>query len=105
MARVAFRTDLPEQLAVLAELALDLRWTWSHAGDDLWRMIPRCGSARATPGHSCRTSRASGSRKLARNADFLEELRNLIGLRERYLNEPFIAWADAQAVRLSGAAS
>lgn len=43
--------------------------------------------------------------KLARNADFLEELRNLIGLRERYLNEPFIAWADAQAVRLSGAAS
>ena len=39
MARIAFRTDLPDQLAVLAELALDLRWTWSHAGDDLWRMI------------------------------------------------------------------
>ncbi len=42
MAHIAFRTDLPEELAVLAELALDLRWTWSHAGDDLWRMIPRC---------------------------------------------------------------
>ena len=39
MARIAFRTDLPDQLAMLAELALDLRWTWSHAGDDLWRMI------------------------------------------------------------------
>jgi hypothetical protein len=39
MAHVAFRSDLPDQLAVLAELALDLRWTWSHAGDDLWRMI------------------------------------------------------------------
>ena len=39
MARIAFRSDLPESLAVLAEFALDLRWTWSHAGDDLWRMI------------------------------------------------------------------
>ena len=28
---------LPPGVAPLTELALDLRWTWSHAGDDLWR--------------------------------------------------------------------
>ena len=32
MAHVAFRSDLPEPLLVRAELAPDLRWTWSHAG-------------------------------------------------------------------------
>jgi len=30
---------LPEQLAALAELALDLRWSWSHATDILWQRI------------------------------------------------------------------
>ncbi len=30
---------LPVKLEILAEFALDLRWTWSHAGDDLWEMI------------------------------------------------------------------
>jgi hypothetical protein len=31
--------DPPEGLAVLAELALDLRRTWSHAADALWQRI------------------------------------------------------------------
>lgn len=31
--------DLPPALESLVELALDLRWTWSHAGDSLWRSI------------------------------------------------------------------
>ena len=30
---------LPEGLEALTELALDLRWTWSHAGDALWRKL------------------------------------------------------------------
>ncbi len=30
---------LPEPLAGLAELALDMRWSWSHASDNLWRTI------------------------------------------------------------------
>ena len=30
---------LPEGLEALTELALDLRWTWSHAGDALWRRL------------------------------------------------------------------
>ena len=30
---------LPAALESLATLALDLRWTWSHAGDALWRRV------------------------------------------------------------------
>jgi starch phosphorylase len=31
--------DLPGELAGLKDLALDVRWTWSHEADDLWRRI------------------------------------------------------------------
>ena len=30
---------VPEGLEALIELALDTRWTWSHAGDALWRKL------------------------------------------------------------------
>ena len=30
---------LPERLAALKDLVLDLRWTWSHGSDALWRKI------------------------------------------------------------------
>jgi len=30
---------LPQQLESLTELALDLRWTWSHGADALWKML------------------------------------------------------------------
>lgn len=33
------RPDLPEELEELRTLALDLRWSWSHAADSLWRRI------------------------------------------------------------------
>ncbi len=33
------RPDLPAELAKLHLLALDLRWSWSHAADALWRRI------------------------------------------------------------------
>jgi glycogen phosphorylase len=31
--------DLPPRLAPLRDLALDLRWTWSHQADALWERI------------------------------------------------------------------
>ena len=30
---------LPKSLETLTELALDLRWTWSHGADALWQML------------------------------------------------------------------
>lgn len=35
----ALPRTLPEKLSALTELALDLRWTWSHALDVLWQTI------------------------------------------------------------------
>ncbi|MDR3669214.1 MAG: alpha-glucan family phosphorylase [Holophaga sp.] len=29
----------PKGFALLAELALDLRWSWNHGGDELWRQL------------------------------------------------------------------
>jgi starch phosphorylase len=31
--------ELPQELEILADLATDLRWTWSHAGDALWKVV------------------------------------------------------------------
>ena len=47
----------------LAELALDMRWSWNHATDEVWRQLdPCCGSSRTTRGPSCRRSRGIGSK-------------------------------------------
>jgi len=34
-----FISPIPERLEGLAELALDLRWSWSHTSDPLWELI------------------------------------------------------------------
>jgi starch phosphorylase len=40
MSRHAFSPpELPEGLEPLVDLALDLRWTWSHEADSLWRAL------------------------------------------------------------------
>src|SRR5580692_1418434 len=31
--------DTNQLFAALTELALDLRWAWNHAADDLWRQL------------------------------------------------------------------
>ncbi|MGC8592156.1 DUF3417 domain-containing protein, partial [Acidithiobacillus sp.] len=42
--------NLPDSLAGLAELALDLRWSWSHAADVLWeRIAPELWQATRNP--------------------------------------------------------
>ncbi len=41
---------LPRSLEPLRELALDLRWTWSHGADDVWRAIdPEAWERTANP--------------------------------------------------------
>ena len=34
-----FNRSLPSDLEGLLDLALDLRWTWSHAADHLWKAL------------------------------------------------------------------
>ena len=38
-----FQGLLPTEIAVfdsLAELALNLRWSWNHSTDEVWRQVP-----------------------------------------------------------------
>jgi starch phosphorylase len=63
-------SDLPteiERVDSLAELALDMRWSWNHGSDEMWRLIdPGLWDATANPWVLLRTvSRNQIERALA----------------------------------------
>jgi hypothetical protein len=81
--------ELPLDLAELAELALDLRWTWSHAGDALWRRLdPRTWERTENPWMILQDVSQERLEQLAEDSDFKDELRCLAKIRESYLNDP-----------------
>ncbi len=83
------RRRLPSALAELAELALDLRWTWSHAGDALWGGVD-AGMWEDTrnPWLLLQTASVERLEKLAVDARFLDELQRLVEDRRTYLAAP-----------------
>ena len=83
------RSDLTDELAGLADLALDLRWTWSHAGDALWRMInPDVWERTRNPWTLLQDVSRQRLDECARDPAFLDELRTLTELRKRYSSDP-----------------
>ncbi len=77
---------LPEGLEALTGLALDLRWTWSHGADSLWRMLDREGWERTkNPWILLQDTSRQRLEKLARDQHFRQELRRLVQERKRYL--------------------
>ncbi len=82
---------LPEGLEALTELALDVRWSSSHAGDALWRALDP-DLWEQTRSHWAILQNVSYARleALARNAEFRRELARIEADRTRYLEEP--AW-------------
>ena len=80
--------DLPRKLAVLAELALDLRWTWSHAGDALWRMVDaEAWTLLQNPWTILQDVSRQRLEELAADPVFMEELRKVLAARHRYRSE------------------
>ncbi len=62
---------LPERLAGLAELALDLRWSWNHAADSLWEHIDAdLWNITGNPWLLLQTVHHSRINSLAADADF-----------------------------------
>ena len=52
-----------EGFASLAELALDLRWSWNHATDEVWRKLdPALWALTQIPGWSCKRPRRTNSK-------------------------------------------
>lgn len=80
---------LPERLLALTELALDLRWTWNHALDALWRSIdPELWERTHNPWVILQNMPQERLDQLGQNAAFLGELERAVENRARYLDDP-----------------
>ena len=78
--------DLPEELGALAELALDLRWSWSHATDVLWtRIDPELWALTHNPWLILRNISNLKLRALAADADFVALLQGFVEARKQWL--------------------
>ena len=81
--------ELPEELAPLAELATDLRWTWSHEGDALWqRLDPEAWDRARNPWILLQDVPQRRLLEAARDPDFLRAMRALAKARADDLAEP-----------------
>ncbi|HEX7111863.1 MAG TPA: alpha-glucan family phosphorylase [Mizugakiibacter sp.] len=79
---------LPESLAALNELALNLHWTWSHASDVLWRQIDdELWQRTENPWALLQNVPQERLEKLAGDAAFAEELRRALDEHRSYLQE------------------
>ncbi|HVZ72872.1 MAG TPA: alpha-glucan family phosphorylase [Polyangia bacterium] len=85
--------ELPKALAPLATLALDLRWTWSHGADHLWRLLDaRAWELTRNPWVILQEASSERLAELARDARFLADLEAVLSERERF-------YASAHATR------
>jgi starch phosphorylase len=83
--------DLPAGLEALSALALDLRWTWSHAGDALWRAAsPESGRRLDHPWVVLQDAPRARLAQLAQDPQFLHELQRVVVEHEQYCTAP--AW-------------
>ena len=80
---------LPTGLEVLTDLALDVRWTWSHAGDALWRMVsPDAWERTYNPWTLLQDIPGKRLEQLAQDPKFQHELQRLFATQCQYLNDP-----------------
>lgn len=76
---------LPNELEGLAELALDLRWSWSHGADALWQTVDsELWDVTADPWLILETVSQQRLETLARDRAFLEELGRQLAARTDY---------------------
>lgn len=80
--------DLPAGLESLAEIALDLHWTWWHAGDSLWEKLGHEIWARTrNPWLILMSVSDKKLQALASDQDFRRELQSLSDRRKQYLSQ------------------
>lgn len=90
--------ELPSQLERLTELALDLRWSWSHASDMLWHTIdPELWEATGNPWLIMESTSRERLEELANDDGFRDELERQLQERTESLEET--TWFDDLAGR------
>jgi len=83
-----FARELPKELAALTDLALDLRWTWSHAGDALWRMVSaELWERTQNPWVMLQDVSTARWHQLVEDGPFRQELERVVGAHQRYLTD------------------
>ena len=89
----------------LRDLALDLRWTWSHEADALWSQID-ADLWRRTHNPWTVLDYLSAARldELAANVGFLLHLYTLVAARNAYLADPGWFASDRPGAQLAGVA-
>lgn len=81
--------SLPDELSGLVVLSLDLRWSWNHSADALWEMVdPEMWRASGNPWLIFSSVSQKRLGELARDSNFLAELRQQLATRDQYLAEP-----------------
>jgi starch phosphorylase len=80
---------LPAPLSPLNELALDLRWTWSHGADELWRSLDaKVWEATRNPWFVLMEAPAKRLAALAEDSGFVAHLGRLVEERRLYRRAP-----------------
>ncbi|MBV9569762.1 MAG: alpha-glucan family phosphorylase [Alphaproteobacteria bacterium] len=81
--------NLPEGLSDLRDLALDLRWTWNHETDTLWKDIdPALWERSRNPWSILQGVPPQVLQRLASDHAFREKLAEFVAARRRYLKHP-----------------
>lgn len=84
-----FDRPLPPALEGLADLALDLRWTWSHATDQLWNKLdPEAWERTGNPYYILQSVSQARLEQAAADPAFGDELRKWLAQRQHYLLDP-----------------
>lgn len=79
----------PEGLEELTDLALDLRWTWNHASDELWNMLdPVLWQLTQNPWLILQRVSAERLDLLSKDEEFRKGLHRLLMARKSYLEQP-----------------
>ncbi len=78
---------LPKPLQGLATLALDLRWSWNHGADALWRQVaPNLWEATSNPWLILETVSDQRLQALADDTGFIKKLEQQLDAREAHFN-------------------
>jgi starch phosphorylase len=82
---------MSEGFDILAELALNLRWSWNHATDGIWRRLePDIWDLTQNPWIVLQTASPANVDRLLADKDFRAEVDGLVQARREALNNP--AW-------------
>jgi len=84
-----FSRPLPDGLEGLGDLALDLRWTWSHFSDRLWELLdPEAWELTRNPYYILESASRARLEEVAGDPSFREELPRWLAQRQEYLGDP-----------------